>query len=236
MLEGESELPIENLPHIYQVKFIIVGDSGVGKSNIILRFTHNEFRELTATLGVAYDKKQLKYNNKEYLIQVWDTAGQENFKSVTRGYYKGSAVALIVYDITDEVSFTNVEKWISDCKDNAPNSALLVLIGNKSDLEEKRVISKDKGKNLAEENDMIFFETSALNGNGIESAFQKCIEIIDDKIESGDYNLDNSYNSDNMYCGIKKIGKESGVIGVVDKKALKEGQKSKKKSKCCGKK
>ena len=221
MLEGESELPIENLPHIYQVKFIIVGDSGVGKSNIILRFTHNEFRELTATLGVAYDKKQLKYNNKEYLIQVWDTAGQENFKSVTRGYYKGSAVALIVYDITDEVTFTNAEKWISDCKDNAPNSALLVLIGNKSDLEEKRVISKDKGKNLAEENDMIFFETSALNGNGIES---------------GDYNLDNSYNSDNMYCGIKKIGKESGVFGVVDKKALKEGQKSKKKSKCCGKK
>ena len=139
---------------------------------------------------------------------------------------------MIVYDITDEVSFTNVEKWISDCKDNAPNSALLVLIGNKSDLEEKRVISKDKGKNLAEENDMIFFETSALNGNGIEDAFKKCIEIIDEKIESGDYNLDNSYNSDNMYCGIKKIGKESGVIGVVDKKALKEGQK---KSKCCGK-
>ena len=233
MLEGESELPIENLPHIYQVKFIVVGDSGVGKSNIILRFTHNEFRELTATLGVAYDKKQLKYNNKEYLIQVWDTAGQENFKSVTRGYYKGSAVALIVYDITDEVSFTNVEKWISDCKDNAPNSALLVLIGNKSDLEEKRVISKDKGKNLAEENDMIFFETSALNGNGIENAFKKCIEAVDKKIRNGDYNLSN-LNEMNKY-GIKKIeiDNENNNERIIDKKSLSIGKQKKKDDPCC---
>ena len=103
---GESVLPQTNYAYAYQVKFIIVGDSGAGKSNIILRFTHNEFKgELFPTLGLEYEKKNLIYNNTDYLIQLWDTAGQENFKSITRGYYKGSAVAMIVYDITKNNHF-----------------------------------------------------------------------------------------------------------------------------------
>ena len=233
-LEGESELPQMNYSNKYQVKFILVGDSGVGKSNIILRFAHNEFKgELLPTLGLEYERKELKFNNNNYLIQIWDTAGQENFRSVIRGYYKGSAVAMIVYDITNKQSFSNVENWINECKDNAPSSAILVLLGNKSDWEDKRVISKERGENLAKENGMIFFETSALNGNGVENAFHKCIEIIDEKLKNGEYNLD---DSDNMYCGIKKIGKENRTIGVIDKEALKEGQKPQKNSRCCGKK
>ena len=230
---GESVLPQTNYAYAYQVKFIIVGDSGAGKSNIILRFTHNEFKgELFPTLGLEYEKKNLIYNNTDYLIQLWDTAGQENFKSITRGYYKGSAVAMIVYDITNEQSFSNVENWIRDCKDSAPSTALLVLIGNKSDLEDKRVISKNSGEELAIENNMMFFETSALNGNGVNDAFQKCIEIIDEKIKSGEYNLDDPDNMDRY--GIKKIGKDNDFAGRVDKKALKEGfKKSKSKKKCC---
>ena len=230
---GESVLPQTNYAYAYQVKFIIVGDSGAGKSNIILRFTHNEFKgELFPTLGLEYEKKNLIYNNTDYLIQLWDTAGQENFKSITRGYYKGSAVAMIVYDITNEQSFSNVENWIRDCKDSAPSTALLVLIGNKSDLEDKRVISKNSGEDLAIENNMMFFETSALNGNGVNDAFQKCIEIIDEKIKSGEYNLDDPDNMDRY--GIKKIGKDNDFAGRVDKKALKEGfKKSKSKKKCC---
>ena len=230
---GESVLPQTNYANAYQVKFIIVGDSGAGKSNIILRFTHNEFKgELFPTLGLEYEKKNLIYNNTDYLIQLWDTAGQENFKSITRGYYKGSAVAMIVYDITNEQSFSNVENWIRDCKDSAPSTALLVLIGNKSDLEDKRVISKNSGEDLAIENNMMFFETSALNGNGVNDAFQKCIEIIDEKIKSGEYNLDDPDNMDRY--GIKKIGKDNDFAGRVDKKALKEGfKKSKSKKKCC---
>ena len=153
-------------------------------------------------------------------------------KSITRGYYKGSAVAMIVYDITNEQSFSNVENWIRDCKDSAPSTALLVLIGNKSDLEDKRVISKNSGEDLAIENNMMFFETSALNGNGVNDAFQKCIEIIDEKIKSGEYNLDDPDNMDRY--GIKKIGKDNDFAGRVDKKALKEGfKKSKSKKKFC---
>ena len=232
-MEGDMNINKSKYEASYSVKFIIVGDSSVGKSNILLRFSRNEFDSgHQATLGIEFANKHVIHNNVDYLVQIWDTAGQENFRSVTRAYYKASAVAMVVYDITKEESFTHIQSWMKDCKELAPSTVLIALIGNKSDLEDQRVITKERGENLARENKMMFFETSALNGNGIEDAFKKCIEIIDEKIESGDYNLDNSYNSDNMYCGIKKIGKESGVIGVVDKKALKEGQK---KSKCCGK-
>ena len=233
-LEGESEIPQSNNDcHAYSVKFVIVGDSTVGKSNIIFRFSYNKFvPNQLATIGIEYTMKNILYNNINYEVKVFDTAGQEKHRSITRAYYKGSAVAMIVYDITNEVSFSNVERWISDCKDYTPSTALLVLIGNKSDLENERKISKEQGEQLAKDNDMIFFETSALNGNGIENAFKKCIEIIDENIKNRKYNLD---DIDNMRrCGIEKKEKVKNYGGTVDTKALLEGQKSNKKFKCCG--
>ena len=174
----------------YSVKFIIVGDSSVGKSNILLRFSRNVFDPgHQATLGIEFANKHIFYNNIDYLVQVWDTAGQENFRSVTRAYYKASAVAMVVYDITSEESFQNIQSWIKDCKDLAPKTVQLILIGNKSDLEENRVITKERGEELARENRMLFFETSALNGNGVEEAFQKSIELVDQKIRSGFYEI-----------------------------------------------
>ena len=151
--------------YTYSVKFIIVGDSSVGKSNILLRFSRNVFDPgHQATLGIEFANKHLEYNNTDYLVQVWDTAGQENFRSVTRAYYKASAVAMVVYDISSEESFQHIQSWIKDCKDLAPKTVQLVLIGNKSDLEEERAIQKERGEELARENNMLFFETSALNG------------------------------------------------------------------------
>ena len=231
-LEGESEPPANDNNNSYSVKFIVVGDTMVGKSNIIYRFIHNEFKpNQFATVGVEYAVKNIIYNNTNYSVKVFDTAGQENFKSLTRGYFKGSAVALVVYDITQESSFENVERWVSDCRDSAPSTVLIALIGNKSDLEKERKISKEKAKEFAKENDMIFFETSALNGNGIENAFNKCVEIIDENIRNGKYNLD---DEDNMNkCGIKIISKNVANDGVIDKKALIEGQKKKSRKKCC---
>ena len=225
--EGESQYD-----YSYSVKFIIVGDSHVGKSNILLRFSKNTFDPgHQATLGIEFANKHLIYNNTDYLIQIWDTAGQENFRSVTRAYYKASAVAMVVYDITKEESFEHIQTWLKDCKDLAPKTVLLVLIGNKTDLEEQRVISKERGENLARENGMMFFETSALNGNGIEEAFQKSIESVDQKIRSGYYNL-----GDSSKHGIKKNinGKEnSNGERIIDKKALALGKKSKNESPCC---
>ena len=213
----------------YSVKFIIVGDSSVGKSNILLRFSRNVFDPgHQATLGIEFANKHIFYNNIDYLVQVWDTAGQENFRSVTRAYYKASAVAMVVYDITSEESFQNIQSWIKDCKDLAPKTVQLILIGNKSDLEENRVITKERGEELARENRMLFFETSALNGNGVEEAFQKSIELVDQKIRSGFYDLSNSSNQ-----GIKKLNNNEGGERVIDKKSLAIGKKPKNDDMCC---
>ena len=229
--EGESNNQ-SNYEFSYSVKFIIVGDSSVGKSNILLRFSRNIFDSgHQATLGIEFANKHLIYNNTDYLVQIWDTAGQENFRSVTRAYYKASAVAMVVYDITKEESFEHIKSWLSDCKELAPNTVLLVLVGNKTDLEEQRVISKERGENLAKENKMLFFETSAKLGDGIEQAFQKSIEALDQRIRSGFYNL-----SDSSKHGIKKI--ESGNENdngerIIDKKSLSLGKKQKNDDFCC---
>ena len=219
----------QNSDYSYSVKYIIVGDSSVGKSNILLRFSRNVFDPgHQATLGIEFANKHILYNNIDYLVQVWDTAGQENFRSVTRAYYKASAVAMVVYDITNEESFKNIQSWIKDCKDLAPKTVQMVLIGNKSDLEENRVITKERGEELARENRMMFFETSALNGNGVEEAFQKSIELVDQKIRSGFYDLTNSSNQ-----GIKKLSNNEGGERVIDKKSLSLGKKPKKKDDIC---
>ena len=227
--EGESNSQYE---YSYSVKFIIVGDSSVGKSNILLRFSRNIFDSgHQATLGIEFANKHLIYNNTDYLVQIWDTAGQENFRSVTRAYYKASAVAMVVYDITKEESFEHIKTWLSDCKELAPNTVLLVLVGNKTDLEEQRVISKERGENLAKENNMLFFETSAKLGDGIEQAFQKSIEAVDQRIRSGYYNL-----SDSSKHGIKKIVSENENDNgerIIDKKSLSLGKKQKNDDFCC---
>ena len=226
---GMSDNQQQNSDYSYSVKYIIVGDSSVGKSNILLRFSRNVFDPgHQATLGIEFANKHILYNNIDYLVQVWDTAGQENFRSVTRAYYKASAVAMVVYDITNEESFKNIQSWIKDCKDLAPKTVQMVLIGNKSDLEESRVITKERGEELARENRMMFFETSALNGNGVEEAFQKSIELVDQKIRSGFYDLTNSSNQ-----GIKKLSNNEGGERVIDKKSLSLGKKPKKKDDIC---
>ena len=231
--DGDYDSNIQSkCDYSYSVKFIIVGDSSVGKSNILLRFSRNTFDPgHQATLGIEFANKHLIYNNTDYLVQIWDTAGQENFRSVTRAYYKASAVAMVVYDITKEESFEHIQSWLKDCEDLAPKTVLLVLVGNKSDLEDQRVISKERGENLAKEKNMLFFETSALNGNGIEAAFQKSIEAVDQKIRSGFYNL-----SDSSKHGIKKIVRgndNDNAERIIDKKSLSMGKKQKSDDMCC---
>ena len=233
-MEYEDEPEINNssnskYEYTYSVKFIIVGDSSVGKSNILLRFSRNVFDPgHQATLGIEFANKHLEYNNTDYLVQVWDTAGQENFRSVTRAYYKASAVAMVVYDISSEESFQHIQSWIKDCKDLAPKTVQLVLIGNKSDLEEERVIKKERGEELSRENNMLFFETSALNGKGIEEAFKKSIEAVDQKIRSGFYDMNNSSNQ-----GIKKIHNGNEGERIIDKKSLSIGKKKDKNEDIC---
>lgn len=163
----------------YLFKYIIIGDSAVGKSNLLLKYSHNKFNEdYQTTIGVEFGAKNLTLSNKTYRIQVWDTAGQENFRSITRAYYKNSVCAMVVYDITNRESFHNVLTWIEDCKNQCPKTVFLVLVGNKSDLEDKRKVMYNEAVDFANKNGMLFFETSAKNGTNVEKVISDFIILF----------------------------------------------------------
>jgi small GTP-binding protein len=192
----------------YLFKYIIIGDAAVGKSNLLLRYAHGQFKdEYQLTIGVEFGAKNISINDKIYRIQIWDTAGQENFRSITRAYYKNSVCALVVYDITNRDSFNNIANWVEACKNQSPKTIFMVLVGNKSDLSDKRVISIDEGRELAEKYNMIFFETSAKTGDNVDLIFFKSAEEIAKKIEQGYYDLEND-------CGIKQGINQSRQIQI----------------------
>jgi len=130
----------------YSIKFVIVGDSGVGKTNILNRYVRNSFYlDGKSTIGIELETKMFKIQDKLIKLNIWDTAGQERFKSVTQAYYKGAKGAIMVYDITRENTFNNIDNWFREIKDSAMSDMNLILIGNKSDLEEHRKISTKSG-------------------------------------------------------------------------------------------
>ena len=160
-------------------KLILVGDSCVGKSNILLKYLKNEFDPNSrATVGVEFGTKNIIIDNKKIKIQIWDTAGEERYRSITSAYYKGAKGAFIVYDITRKSTFDNIDKWISDLKLNGDKNICIIILGNKSDLDDKREVSKEGGIKKSEMYKTAFMETSALNGDNIEKAFDELIEQI----------------------------------------------------------
>jgi small GTP-binding protein len=134
------------------IKIVLIGDSGVGKSNLLTRYLKDEFSiETKSTVGVEFGTKKLTLNNLKINTQIWDTAGQERYRSVTNAYYKGSKGALIVYDITKYESFENIDRWISEIKNNSDPDVTILIVGNKSDLEDDRKVSKDEALKKAEQ-------------------------------------------------------------------------------------
>lgn len=171
----------------YLFKFILIGDSTVGKTCILTRFVDGWFKaESDPTIGVEFGSKVLKCKSGLTVrLQVWDTAGQESFRSITRSYYRGAIGALLVYDITNSSSFENLPTWLKDSLDATNQNIGLVLVGNKSDLESERQVNKEVAKNFAKENNLLFLETSAKSGTNIEKIFQILSEKILAKIETG---------------------------------------------------
>ena len=193
----------------YLLKYIIIGDSAVGKSNILTQYVYEKFsEEFQSTLGVEFAAKNAVIDNKIYRIQIWDTAGAENFRSITRAYYKNTVCAFIVYDITKRETFENVQVWLDDIKNQCPQTVLLVLVGNKLDLENERQISYEEGESFAQKNNMYFFETSAKTGVNIENLFLKSVETINERIQEDFYDLSTGN------CGIK-IGNEVNSDNIV---------------------
>jgi small GTP-binding protein len=152
-------------------KLVFLGDQSVGKTSIINRFIYGTFEAKDhPTVGIDFTSKTLQFDNKTIRLQLWDTAGQERFRSLIPSYIRDSSVAIIVYDVTNRNSFTNLRRWIDDVRNERGNEVLLVIVGNKTDLEE-RAVQFEEGAKLAKENDALFSEVSARNGTGIQELF-----------------------------------------------------------------
>ena len=184
-----------NQEYDYLFKLLLIGNSSVGKSSLLYRFVDNSWDEnFVPTIGVDFVRiyinniyiqklKTLEINGKKVKLQIWDTAGQERFKNITASYYRGGHGVLVVYDITDRESFTNLNSWLIEIEKNANKNVFKLLIGNKSDLESQRQVQFDEGKAFAESNGMKFIETSAKTDQKVKEAFETLTkEIIKDNL------------------------------------------------------
>ncbi|CAI5993762.1 unnamed protein product [Closterium sp. NIES-65] len=163
----------------YLFKVVLVGDSGVGKSNLISRFTRNEFNmESKSTIGVEFATRSIEVDGKTVKAQIWDMAGQERYRAITSAYYRGAVGALLVYDITRQVTFDNVERWLKELRDHGDQSIIITLVGNKCDLRHLRKVSLEKGQAFAEKEGFFFIETSALDATNVEDAFTQILTEI----------------------------------------------------------
>ncbi|ORC88269.1 ras-related protein rab-2a [Trypanosoma theileri] len=172
--------------HHYVFKYIIIGDSGVGKSCILLQFTDKRFEPLhDLTIGVEFGARVVTIQQKNIKLQIWDTAGQESFRSITRSYYRGACGALLVYDVTRRETFAHLQTWIEDAKANANTAIVIMLIGNKCDLEAKRQVSREEGEAFAKKNNLFFMETSAKTAQNIDDAFLKTATVIYENVQNG---------------------------------------------------
>jgi len=163
----------------YLFKIVLIGDSGVGKSNLLSRFTRNEFSlESKSTIGVEFATKSIQVDGKVIKAQVWDTAGQERYRAITSAYYRGAVGALLVYDIAKHATYENVERWLKELRDHADQNIVIMLVGNKSDLRHLRAVPVEEAKAFAEKNKLSFIEASALDSTNVESAFQQILTEI----------------------------------------------------------
>ena len=177
----------------YLLKFVIIGDSNAGKTNILSYFAFRKFREkYQGPIGCDFGVRKIEIKNKIYRLQIWDTAGQENFRSFTRAYIKNSVCTIIVYNIADRNSFNSIPSWIEECKKESPKTITMVLVGNVRKLEDKREVSYEEGKNLADKNGIKFYEVSSITGQNINELFYNTTYEISKKIEEGYYDLNDS--------------------------------------------
>jgi Ras-related protein Rab-2A len=143
------------------------------------------------TIGVEFGARMITIDNRQIKLQIWDTAGQESFRSITRSYYRGAAGALLVYDITRRETFNHLTRWLEEARQNANQSMVIMLIGNKSDLDHRRQVSKEEGEQFAREHNLIFLETSAKTAANVEEAFINTAQKIYENIQSGVYDVTN---------------------------------------------
>ena len=163
----------------YLYKIVLIGDLGVGKSNLLSRFTRDEFNlESRSTIGVEFATRTLEIDGRRVKAQIWDTAGQERYRAITSAYYRGAVGALIVYDILKTESYESVSRWLKELKEHADTNIVIELVGNKSDLDHLRAVPTEEAKLFANENSLLFTEASALSAEGVDLSFHQLLKNI----------------------------------------------------------
>eukprot|EP01059_Diplonema_ambulator_P036223 TRINITY_DN895_c0_g1_i2.p1 TRINITY_DN895_c0_g1~~TRINITY_DN895_c0_g1_i2.p1 ORF type:complete len:213 (+),score=48.04 TRINITY_DN895_c0_g1_i2:54-692(+) len=169
----------------YLFKVVLIGDSGVGKSNLMTRYTADEFNvESPSTIGVEFMTKSMKADGRDIKVQIWDTAGQERFRAISRSIYHGAKGAMLVYDITNQQSFDNISTWLQELRSHVQPSAVIMLIGNKCDLEHLRTVQKEQAKQFAADNQLVLLETSALDSTNVDKAFEWLVKEVYNVVNS----------------------------------------------------
>ncbi|SGZ57884.1 CIC11C00000004958 [Sungouiella intermedia] len=164
------------------MKLLLVGDSGVGKSCLLLRFVEDKFNpSFITTIGIDFKIRTIESKGKKIKLQVWDTAGQERFRTITTAYYRGAMGIVLIYDVTDARTFENVENWFQTVTQHANDDAQIFLVGNKLDDEENRQVSREQGQQLAQKLNIPFLEASAKTNDNVESIFYELAGIIQEK-------------------------------------------------------
>ncbi|XP_078432742.1 ras-related protein RGP1-like [Wolffia australiana] len=163
----------------YVFKIVLIGDSAVGKSQLLARFARNQFTlDSKATIGVEFQTKTLVVDRKAIKAQIWDTAGQERYRAVTSAYYRGALGAMLVYDITKRQSFDHITRWLEELRSHADKNIAIVLVGNKADLSTQRSVPEEDAEEFAQRESLFFMETSALDSTNVEAAFLAVITEI----------------------------------------------------------
>jgi Ras-related protein Rab-8A len=183
-------MSLPNTTYDYIIKLLLVGNSGVGKSSILLRFVEDEFTSsFINTIGIDFRIRTVTVDDKRYKLQIWDTSGHERFRTITVAYFRGANGILLVYDVTNEKSFDDIKNWVRSIHYHSPRNVNMMLIGNKCDIKNDRVIDTEKGQKLADEYHMPFLETSAKNSINVEDAFISLVTDISQKVVNNSHDF-----------------------------------------------
>ncbi|KAM6918869.1 RAB3A, member RAS oncogene family, a [Xenentodon cancila] len=185
---GQKESSDQNFDYMF--KILIIGNSSVGKTSFLFRYADDSFTPaFVSTVGIDFKVKTIYRNDKRIKLQIWDTAGQERYRTITTAYYRGAMGFILMYDITNEESFNAVQDWSTQIKTYSWDNAQVLLVGNKCDMDDERVVAAERGRQLSEQLGFEFFEASAKDNINVKQTFERLVDVICERMAES---LDNN--------------------------------------------